>query len=321
MLHRVTAILAAGLLSNILQPGSWAAVGTPSPLDGASTLTIRKQVKEVNVSFTVEDRHKRLLGGVTRDQVGVVDAGDSVTNFTSFRKNSDLPLRLALLVDCSDSMRKGFSKQRVAAQTFVERLLRPKIDSLLLMEFAGQSMTSEIPGVSPSLINSRINSFTAAGHTALYDAIFEASRRLQLNTPAQQPIRRIMILLSDGEDNESRHARAEAIEMSQRGDVVIYAITAHSRRYEFQGDAILRRIAQATGGRAFILSSFDQVDKVLAEIEKELRTQYSMTFLPPRPAQCGFHPLQIQYRIRKMKVRAKEGYFLCGPIDVPSSGQ
>ena len=311
----MTAVLFAGLLCAM---SLVAADGSSSIPEGSVALTIRKQVNEVHVSFIVEDGHKRLLRDVTRDRVSVLDGGQPITNLTSFLENSDLPLRLALLIDCSDSMRKGFSKQRAAAQAFVERMLRPDIDSLVLMDFAGQSRMSEMPHASANLINTRISSLEPAGHTALYDALYEASITLQMNSAGQQPMRRVVILLSDGEDNDSRHGRAEALEMAQRADLVIYAITAHSRRYEYQGDAILRRIAEATGGRAYILSRFDQVEKVFAEIESELRTQYSLTFRPPAPNQCGFHPLQVQYRDRKMKVRARDGYFLCGASDVAS---
>jgi Ca-activated chloride channel homolog len=317
MLRRIMAALLAGLACTV---SLRAADGSSSIPEGSGALTIRKQVNEVHVSFIVEDGHKRLLRDVTRDRITVLDGGQWITNLTSFGENSDLPLRLALLIDCSDSMRKGFLKERAAAQAFVERMLRPDIDSLALIDFAGQSTISEMPHASANLINARISSFEPAGHTALYDAIYEASARLQMNNAGQQPMRRVMILLSDGEDNDSRHGRAEALEMAQRGDVVIYAITAHSRRYEYQGDAILRRIAEVTGGRAFILSSFDHVEKVFAEIESELRTQYSMTFRPPAPEECGFHRLQVQYQDRKMKVRARDGYFVCGANDV-ASGQ
>jgi Ca-activated chloride channel family protein len=124
-------------------------------------------------------------------------------------------------------------------------------------------------------------------------------------------VRRVIILLSDGEDNDSRHGRAEALELAQRLDIVIYAITAHSRRYEYQGDSILRQIAAATGGRAFVLSNFDQAEKAFVQIEAELRTQYSLTFRPGSRMPCGFHTILVRYSDRKMRVRARDGYYSC----------
>jgi Ca-activated chloride channel homolog len=318
MLPRGSALLAVGVL---LTAGSCFLVAA----DGSSTiaagaeLTIYKQVNEVHVSFTVEDGHKRLIRDVSPREISILDNGRPVSSLTSFRENSNLPLRLAVLMDCSDSMSKVFARERAAAQVFVERMLRPEIDSVLLVDFAGQSTIFDVPADSASLIATKLNSFEAAGHTAVYDAIYEASIRVQMTSIEHQPVRRVMILLSDGEDNDSRHGRSEAIEMAQRAEAVIYAITAHSRRYEYQGDAILHWMAEATGGRAFVLSSFDQVDRVFAEIERDLRTQYSLTFRPSAPTQCGFHPLQVQYRNRKMRVRAREGYYLCGASDSVSS--
>ncbi|MGE5737121.1 MAG: hypothetical protein ACM34E_18650, partial [Acidobacteriota bacterium] len=136
MLRRMMAALLAGLACTV---SLRAADGSSSIPERSVALTIRKQVNEVNVSFIVEDGHKRLLRDVTRDRITVLDGGQSITKLTSFGENSDLPLRLALLLDCSDSMRKGFSKERAAAQAFVERMLRPDIDSLTLIDFAGQS--------------------------------------------------------------------------------------------------------------------------------------------------------------------------------------
>jgi VWFA-related protein len=321
MLNRMPAIVVGSvLLAASLPSPSGAADGSNSPPNGAAVLTIHKQVNEVHVAFTVEDSHKRLVRNVGAGEIRLLDDGQSISSLTSFSENSDLPLQLALLVDCSDSMHKNFRRERAAAQAFVDRLLRPEMDSLLLVDFAGQATLQDISLNSAGLVNTRMSSLESAGHTALYDAVYEASSKVQRMRTRQQPVRRAMILLSDGEDNDSRHGRAEAIEMAQRAEIVIYAITAHSRRYEYQGDSILRLMAEATGGRAFVLSSFDQVGKVFAEIENELRTQYSMTFHPAAPAQCGFHPLQVQYRDRKMRVRARQGYYLCGAND-GASGQ
>jgi Ca-activated chloride channel family protein len=301
-----------GMLLSTTEPSAAKALVDSVGELGSPALTIRKQVGEVHVSFTVEDRRKRLVMGVSRDEISLSTDGQAVQTLTSFGQNSDLPLRLALLVDCSDSMRKSFAKERRAAQDFAERLLRPDIDKLLLVDFAGQSSITDLSD-SPRLLRTKIKSLTAAGHTALYDAIYEVSTGPMMNGREVQPARRIMIVLSDGDDDDSRHGRAEAIEMAQRAGIVMYAISAHSSRYIYQGDAILRRMAEATGGRAFVLSSFDQIDKVFAEIEAELRTQYSLTFRPLAAEQCGFHHLEIRYRDKKMRVRSRQGYYYCEP--------
>jgi VWFA-related protein len=308
MLRTLTALALGGLLVAVPAAESGDEIRTVTdPVEPA--LTIHRKVNEVHVSFTVEDRHNRPVRNIASDEIRLFDDGDPVDGLTSFGENSDLPLRLALLVDCSDSMRKNFRQERRAAEDFAQRLLRPNVDSLLLVDFAGQSSLSDVSGT-PHLVSAKIEGLEAAGHTALYDAIYEASTALGKGNETQ-PVRRVMILLSDGEDNDSRHGRAEALELVQRSDIVIYAITAHSRRYEYQGDAILRHITEATGGRAFVLGSFDQAEKAFTQIEAELRTQYSLTFRPMPLNRCGFHNLQVRYRDRKMRVRARDGYYFC----------
>jgi Ca-activated chloride channel family protein len=310
MLRTLTALVLGGMLVAVAAAESGDEIrSTTEP--GGPALTIHRQVNEVHVSFTVEDRHNRPVRNIVSDEIRLFDDGEPVNSLTSFGENSNLPLRLALLVDCSDSMRKNFRQERRAAENFAQRLLRPDLDSLLLVDFAGQSSLSDVSGT-PHLVNAKMEGLESAGHTALYDAIYQASIALSKENESQ-PARRVMILLSDGEDNDSRHGRAEALELAQRSDIVIYAITAHSRRYEYQGDAILRYIAEATGGRAFVLSNYDQAEKAFTQIEAELRTQYSLTFRPMTVNRCGFHNLQVRYRDRKMRVRARDGYYFCEP--------
>jgi Ca-activated chloride channel homolog len=321
MFVRMVAVAAVGvLLMASIPPLLVATEDSSVATGGAAMLTIYRQVREVHVSFTVEDSRKRLVRDIGADQIKILDDGRPVLSITSFGENSDLPLRLALLLDCSDSMRKNFAGEVAAAHAFVERLLRPEIDSLLFIDFAGQSTISQSPANTyPTVVAARMKSLAASGHTAVYDAIYEAATRALNDDREHQPVRRVIILLSDGEDNDSRHGRAEAIEMAQRADIVIYAIRAHSRRFEYQGDAILRHMAEATGGRAFVLGRFDNVGKVFSEIESELRAQYSLTFRPTIPDGCGFHTLQVVYSNRKMRVRAREGYYSCSISDYASA--
>lgn len=307
MLRRLTILAVWGLL---LSAPALCSDETGLKTDATGpTVTIRRQVNEVHLSFTVEDRNRRPVRNVVADEIRLFDDGQPVSAVTSFGENTGLAIHLALLVDCSDSMRKNFAQERRAAQNFSERLLRPKIDSLLLVDFAGQSSLADVSG-DPRLIQAKIGTLEPAGHTALYDAIYESSRILA-NSHGPEPVRRVMILLSDGEDNDSRHGRAEALELAQQSEITIYAITAHSPRYEYQGDAILRRMADATGGRTFVLSSFDQAHKAFAQIEADLRNQYSLTFRPTAGRSCGFHKIQIRHDQRKMRIRTRDGYFLC----------
>jgi Ca-activated chloride channel family protein len=126
-----------------------------------------------------------------------------------------------------------------------------------------------------------------------------------------RPVRRIMVLFSDGEDNWSEHNLEDAIAAAQEADTAIYPITAHSHRYVYVGDKILRQLAENTGGHVFFLRNFDRPELVYKAIEAELRAQYVVGFRPAaESAQAGFHTLKISTRNHKLKVRSRSGYYV-----------
>ncbi|HYL14949.1 MAG TPA: VWA domain-containing protein [Terriglobales bacterium] len=277
-----------------------------------SVLTIRKRVEEVQVVFTVQDGNK-LVTDVTGDQLTLLEDGQRVLGLTTFRQQFDLPLRVALLVDCSDSMQKGFAAEQQAARRFLERLLRPNIDSVLLAEFSTHVSISQQPPGSAQLISTELQSMHVSGLTALYDALFETSQHSMMNGRELQPSRRVAFLLSDGDDNYSRYSLEDAIAAAQQSEIVIYAITAHNDSRRHPGDAVLQRLAKATGGRAFVLKSFNRVDQVFAQIGDELRTQYSVTFHPLSADRCGYHAIELRHRNPRLRIRARDGYYGCRP--------
>lgn len=283
--------------------GPPAAVAVP-----AFTVTVRKKVEEVRVEFAVRNGHK-LVTNVSRDQLTVLDNGHQPMAITTFQQEPDLPLRIALLIDCSDSMQKGFAGEQQTARRFLERFLRPSIDSVFVVDFSSSvavsNRFSDLSRLSP------MESLEASGQTALYDAIVAASTWFDKQAPEPKPTRRVIILLSDGEDNYSRSNLEEAIQAAQRSDAVVYAITAHSSRFEYQGDPVLRKLGDATGGRAFILNNYDRAERVFSEIEAELRTQYSMTFRLQNTTSCGYHSIRFLPRDPKLRVQARSGYYAC----------
>jgi Ca-activated chloride channel family protein len=133
-----------------------------------------------------------------------------------------------------------------------------------------------------------------------------------MSIPDPLPVRRLLILLSDGEDNYSLHSLQEAIEAAQRNDIAIYAITVHDRRYSHPGDAVLERLAAATGGRTFVLSKIAAVDQVFTRIEDELGAQYSVWFRS-QAAHVGYHRLEVLPRTGGLRIHAREGYYSCAP--------
>lgn len=259
-------------------------------------LTIRRVVLEVEMVFRAEDRDGRPVLNLDAEQIRILDNGIAAP-LTSFQPAAGLPLRAALLLDASESMRRGFSAEKQTAGAFLRRVQRSAGDQIFAMTFA----VCEQPG------SAGIASIQAGGQTALYDALIQAAKTLASNAPA----RRVLLLFSDGEDNYSRATLAEAIAALQRWNIVVYSITAHSSRLEYPGDRVLRRIAWATGGRAFLLPGYRRTSRIFAQVEKDLLGQYVVGFRPVGSQAAGeFHSVKIE--APGMIIRARAGYYV-GP--------
>jgi VWFA-related protein len=273
-------------------------------------LTIHKKVEEVQVMFTVTDRHGKPVEGLAASDIVIWDDQEPVPAVTSFGHNSAVPLRLGLLVDASESMTRGFSQELEAAQAFLRSVLRPDLDQAVVASFAAKAQVSM--GNDPVLLRTAMPQQGAAGQTALYDALCQVARSEILSGKEEHPVRRVMVLLSDGEDNYSRASLEDAIEAAQRREIAVYAISVHNRRLEYPGDRILRRLTEATGGRFFLINKYERAAEIFAALESEFRAQYVAAFRPVRTVGSGrYHALKLAVRGRSgLKVRAREGYYL-----------
>lgn len=248
------------------------------------------------------------ISGLSQRQFQVLQDSQPVTRITSFSRHDDLALRLALVMDTSESMRNGFAAEQRMAQTLLMRLLRPEVDRGSVVSFAAAPRA--IAGETPRVVSTSIRQLKAEGQTALYDALHEAVGDMTRQSSAR-PERRVIIAFSDGEDNWSRHTVDEVILRAQQADAAIFSVTAHSARLEYAGDRVLRRLAEATGGRAFVLKRYDKLDRVFAEIETELRANYVVVFRPLLMAQrSGYHTLKIIPENRRWTVRSRTGYYV-----------
>jgi VWFA-related protein len=307
MFQNLTAVLYASLLLAV--PSS-----TKAPVSTASAYsptigTFRRRVEEVRVSFSVQEGAKTLRNA-SADQFTVYDNAQAISSFTTFSETSNLPLRVGLLVDRSDSMRREFGVEQDAARQFLKKVIRPQTDSVFGLDFTHKFLFHE-PLEFEELVSSGNPSLFAGGQTALYDAIYAAAQVKGMNVSETGPVRRAVILLSDGEDNCSMHGLDDAILAAQRRDIAIYAITVHSERVKFHGDAILRELAEATGGRAYVLGNLKKIGPAFEEIQEDLRSAYTVGFRLPVPDQCGYHTLYVEAHDPKLKVRARQGYVAC----------
>ena len=148
------------------------------------------------------------------------------------------------------------------------------------------------------------------GGTALYDAIYRACKDKLMKDKSDHPIRKAIVILSDGEDNQSEVTRAQAIEMAQRAEVIIYAISTDDSGLVMRGDRVLEQITEATGGRAFFPFKVKDMTRAFAAIEDELRSQYVVSYKPANfDADGRYRSIEISSLKKDLQVRARKGYF------------
>ncbi len=269
------------------------------------------RVNEVNVVFTVTDKRGRLIKDLNRDDFKVVDDGRPDTRVTFFQKETNLPLRVGLLVDASNSVRDRFKFEQDSAIEFLSATIRPKFDQAFVVGFdATPEVTQDFTDSNESLAKG-VRMLRPGGGTAMFDAIYFACRDKLAKQPRTVATRRALIVLSDGEDNQSHVTREEAIEMAQRAEVIIYTISTNITGSHNEGDKILKYISETTGGRAFFPFQITEVANAFAEIQDELRSQYALSYHPSGFSADGrYHTIQILAQNHKnLKVRSRRGYY------------
>jgi VWFA-related protein len=291
--------------------------GQQQPADSKGDLrnekipTVRVRTDEVSVVFTVVDKDGRFVRDLKQDQLKILDNKLPPKQMMSFVAQTDLPLQVGLLIDASNSIRDRFQFEKDAASEFLYEIIRPKSDRAFVLAFDEKwDVTQDFTGDLDKL-RTGIRVIKAGGGTALWDSIYFACRDKLMKEPSAGAVRRAIILISDGEDNQSRVYRQEAIDMAQRAEVIIYTISTSLVERHTKGDEDLRTIAEATGGRAFFPVQLDDVVTAFSNIREELRSQYSVSYRPDQFVANGqFRPIQILTDSKKYKVRAKKGYYV-----------
>lgn len=274
--------------------------------------TFRANVDEINVIFTVTDKHGHFVKDLKQTDFKILDDNKPPKSVNYFHTETDLPLRVGLLVDASNSVRDRFTFEQEAAIEFLNQIIRPKSDRGFVIGFDTTAEVTQDFTDNSEQLSKGVRALRAGGGTALYDAIYYACRdKLAKADQGRGPVRRAIILLSDGEDNQSRVTREEAIEMAQRAEVIVYAISTNVSGVKLRGDKILERLADATGGRAFFPFKVQDVANAFSEIQDELRSQYAVAYKPAEFQPDGrFHSIEIMAANHKnLKVRARKGYF------------
>lgn len=293
--------------ANAVNPSAKNTPGDDIPSGG----TIRSVVDEVNVIFTVTDKHGKFVRDLKQSQFKILDNKLPPKQIKSFEAETNLPLRVGLLIDASNSIRDRFLFEQQAAVEFLHQTIRPKTDKAFVLAFdevwdVTQDFTNDLDKLTKG-----VNAIRPGGGTAMWDAVYYACRDKLLKDSSGETVRRVIILVSDGDDNQSRALRSEAIEMAQRAGVIVYTISTNLSNIHDTGDHNLKMLADATGGQAFFPFKLQNLAEDFNDIQQELRSQYSLSYKPDQFVANGqFRTIEILPEDKKLKIRAKKGYYV-----------
>lgn len=305
----------------------------------------RVETDLTNVLFTATDRNKRFVTTIKQEDISVLEDGVPQQVFT-FQRQVDLPLSLAILIDCSNSQERTLPEEKRAAQQFVDTVIRPSKDEVAVLTFTGETTLEQgltgsatrarraidrvefqppsgyiggglvvttpggVGGGTPPISGDNQN---RAGSTAIWDSIWVTSREVLSET--SDKTRRAIILLTDGDDTSSRMKLSEAIDSALKADAIVYAIGIGDS-FSFSGvdEGSLRKITERTGGRAYFPRNEDDLRSAFAQIQDELREQYLIAYSPSNKAKDGtFRKVEIGVKdpeLRKnLRLTYRQGYF------------
>jgi VWFA-related protein len=336
----------------LLMPGA--------PLCGQESPKIAVEANMVTVFATVRDKHSQIVSNLTKDDF-TVDEDGRPQAISYFARENDLPLTVGLLVDTSLSQRRVLDRERSASSSFVDHTLREdKKDQAFLINFDHdvtllQDLTSSRKKLESALDSLQTpameDASSSGGHrrgggTLLYDAVYLASNELM----KKQQGRKALIVLSDGDDRGSKETLSTAIQSAERANTIVYSILfkddepfgprggyggggpggggrggGGGRRYPREerpdGKKVLERISKETGGRLFEVSKKQPVDQIYDEIEKELRAQYILGYVPDKsPVSGDYHRIQVVTKQKELIVQARDGYYV-EPSSSPATSQ
>ena len=284
--------------------------------------TMHKDVDEVSVFFAATD-HGKAVNDLKPAEIVVRDAHRPPASILGFRSEANLPLRLGLVIDTSQSITSRFSFEQAAAVDFVRKVLTGKDDLAFLVGFSNSVLLVQDFTGDNKQIADGINKLAPAGGTALWDAVMFAADKLAGRTETK-PVARVLVVISDGEDNSSSASLKSAIATAEREEVTVYAVSTRDNRdltsSQFRalgddallGDKALKLLAERTGGSAFFPGSVSYLDHGLTDLQQVIRSRYLITYKPALFKRDGeYRPIDItaQKAGHKLRVYARKGYY------------
>ena len=294
---------------------------------GSSDDAVRLGTDLVNVLFTAVDQNNRVIGDIRQDEISVLEDGRPQQIFT-FKRETTLPINIAILMDLSGSQEYTFPQEKIAAGEFLRSIIRPGKDSAAILTFQDdvelvQGLSSKIDTLNRAFDEIQYSRrFTPSSSrrqaTALYDAIYItadevlAHDEFRRGSADDTVTRRAIILLTDGVDNASRRKLDEAIDRAWRAGVIVYSIGIGDRfRFEGVREDVLRRLGEETGGRAYFPRGADDLLDDFRQIESELRSQYLVAYSPSNSTHDGrFRRVEVRVNSRpQARIIHRRGYY------------
>lgn len=303
-----------GLL--LLFCAAWAVAQAPPapeelpPADSDTPITL--DVTRVNLLFTVTDKKGRFMTDLKKEDFEITE-NKRVQKLLEFTAETDLPLRLAILVDTSNSIRTRFRFIQTAAEEFINTAMRAGKDKGLIMHFDTQAQLAVKLTEDKAALTTAVRRMLPGGGTALYDSIYRSAQELTKDEPHDK-FRRAIIIVSDGEDTLSQFSREQALEMAHKADCVIYTVSTNITHNATTGDKVLKYLAEQTGGLAYFPFKEEDLGQSFVNIVNELRHQYNVLYRPEPLIRDGkYHTINVKVKtVGDMIVRARQGYYAPG---------
>lgn len=299
-------------------------VGYPSAADTGSGWILRETVDEVSLLFAATD-HGKSVSDLTSQDVRILDNDEPPLAVVDFRSETQLPLRLGLVIDTSGSISSRFAFEQDAAQRFIRNVVTNQDDLGFLVGFANSVLLVRDFTSDTTQLVEGIQQLAPGGGTALWDAVSFASRKIGSRTE-RGAVARILVVISDGEDNSSAEPLKQAIQFAQDQQVAVYTISTCEPSIadvgsQRTGERALKVLAEQTGGASFVPGSIHSFSRSLTELQEVIRSRYLISYKPAHMQLDGSFrhiDLKAEKSGHKLRVFSRRGY--TSKVNLPGVG-